>query len=109
MEQASWPTLLPEISFLLNSVSNASTKLSPHLLSCKYEGPLTILRRVGENAMFSLPGRDKWVHLNRCKFYERSQLVSTIWGLLTKGISSEAEETDCNEEDVTQEQDGEIS
>ena len=33
MEQASWPTLLPEVSFLLNSVSNASTKLSPHLLT----------------------------------------------------------------------------
>ena len=31
MEQVSWQTLLPEISFLLNSVSNASTKLSPHL------------------------------------------------------------------------------
>ena len=31
------------------------------------------------------------------------------WGLLTKGISGEIEEADCNEEDVTQEQDGETS
>ena len=33
MEQASWPALLPEVSFLLNSVSNAPTELSPHLLT----------------------------------------------------------------------------
>ena len=33
MEPASWLALLPEISFLLNSVSNASTKLSPHILT----------------------------------------------------------------------------
>ena len=159
MEQASQPALLPEVSFLLNSVSNASTKLSPHLLTygreprapkglasldvpdtpvtvenywtrlketkealaslarnnrerssissktqydagkrdgmfragdkvllrkevrgpldCKYEGPYTVLRRVGEDAMISLPGKDKWVHLNRCKLYEGSQLFAS--------------------------------
>ena len=33
MEQASWPMLLPEVSFLLNNVHNASTKLSPHMLT----------------------------------------------------------------------------
>ena len=44
--------------------------------------------------------------LNRCKFYDRSQLVSPTWGLLTKGISGEAKETYCNEDYVTQEQDG---
>ena len=33
MEHASWPVLLHEVSFLLNNVSNASTKLSPHMLT----------------------------------------------------------------------------
>ena len=176
MEQASWPALLPEVSFLLNSVSNASTKLSPHLLTygreprtpkdlahsdgqntietveeywrklretkealsalarsnrgrsagaskarynvgkrdgsmfragdkvllrkevrgpldCKYEGPYTLLRRVGEDAMISLPGADKWVHLNRCKPYERSQLVSPTWGRPMEDIRREEEGT----------------
>ena len=33
MEQASWPVLRPEVSFLLNNVSNASTKLFPYMLT----------------------------------------------------------------------------
>ena len=158
MERASWPVLLPEVSFLLNNVSNASTKLSPHMLTfgrqpkvptdvkysvapvgtsspeeylqqldrtkevlsdlarinteqnsivsknhydvgkrdarckvgetvllrkemrgaldCRYEGPYTILRRSGENVKLSLPENDKWVHLNRCKAYEKSKLAT---------------------------------
>ena len=33
MEHGSWPKILPEISFLLNSVTNASSNVSPHMLT----------------------------------------------------------------------------
>ena len=45
-------------------------------LDCWYEGPYTILRRSGENVKLSLPDKDKWVHLNRCKPYEKSKLAT---------------------------------
>ena len=78
-------------------------------LDCKYEGPYTILRRVGEDAMISLPGADKWVHLNRCKPYEKSQLVSPTWGRPMEDIRREEEGTERNEENAAREREDDSS
>ena len=180
MEQASWPMLLPEVSFLLNNVHNASTKLSPHMLTfgrepkapndvrpfagsegiegpeayleelnrtkeilselarsnrgrssiaskahydlgkrdvgykagdtvllrkevrgpldCRYEGPYTILCRTGENVKISLPNKDKWVHLNRCKPYGKSKLTIPVLTQAEEDIESRAGGTYTNED-----------
>ena len=59
-------------------------------LDCRYEGPYTILRRSGENIKLSFPGKDKWVHLNRCKPYEKSNLATPA--------SSQVEDMGVNQE-----------
>ena len=61
-------------------------------LDCKYEGPYTVLRRVGEDAMNQPPRKDKWVHLNRCKLYERSQLVVSPGVLQEEGVMTSPNE-----------------
>ena len=33
LEKGSWPSLLPEVTFYCNNLDNASTKISPHLMT----------------------------------------------------------------------------
>ena len=61
-------------------------------LDCKYEGPYTVLRRAGEDAAISLPGKDKWAHFNRCKLYERSQLIVSPCVLQEEGVMTSPNE-----------------
>ena len=55
---------------------SAIEKRSEGPLDSRYEGPYTIIRRSGEKVKLSLPERDNWVHLNRCKPYEKSKLTT---------------------------------